>query len=50
MTTQPVIETNVVARDFDHWEIVSARYENGEFHIEFKDGTQGTLAVKQFPD
>ena len=49
MTTQPVIETNVVARDSDHWEIVSANYENGEFHIEFKDGTQGTLAVKQFP-
>ena len=50
MTTQPVIDTNVVARDSDHWEIVSANYENGEFHIEFKDGTQGTLTVKQFPD
>ena len=49
MTTQPVIETNIVAREFDHWEIVSTRYESSEFHIEFKDGTQGTLAVKQFP-
>ena len=49
MTTQPVIETNIVERTFDHWEIVTAHYENDEFHIKFKDGTQGTLAVRQFP-
>lgn len=49
MTTQPIIETSIVERASDHWEIVNANYENGEFHIEFKDGTQGQLAVKQFP-
>ena len=48
MTTQPVIETNIVERAYYHWEIVNARYEDGAFHIEFKDGTQGKLAVAQF--
>lgn len=48
MTTQSVIEPNIVERTSDHWEIVNANYENGEFHIEFKDGTQGKLAVTQF--
>ena len=32
----------------DHWEIVNANYEKGEFHLEFKDGTQGQLATTQF--
>jgi hypothetical protein len=49
MAIQPVIEPNIVERTSDHWEIVSANYENGEFHIEFKDGTKGTVAVNQFP-
>ncbi|MBE9069932.1 DUF2442 domain-containing protein [Leptolyngbya cf. ectocarpi LEGE 11479] len=48
MTTHPAIETNIVERTSDHWEIVNARYENSEFYIEFKDGTQGKLAVTQF--
>lgn len=31
-----------------HWNITSARYEDGNLHIEFQDGTRGIILISQF--
>lgn len=47
--TPQTTEARIVARTDDHWEIIRAHYGNGELHIEFKDGTQGSISTRQFP-
>jgi hypothetical protein len=47
--TPRTTEARIIARTDDHWDIVSARYENGELHIEFKDGTKGSIPTSHFP-
>jgi hypothetical protein len=47
--TPQTTEVRIVARSDDHWDIISAHYRNGELHIEFKDGTQGSISTSQFP-
>jgi hypothetical protein len=42
-------EVNIVPRSDDHWDIVTAYYEAGQLHIEFKDGTTGSIPTSQFP-
>jgi Protein of unknown function (DUF2442) len=49
MTTLYSFEINLLPRTDDHWEIVQARYEAGQFHLEFKDGTTGSISTSQFP-
>jgi hypothetical protein len=39
---------NILPRTDDHWDIVDAYYEAGQFHIEFKDGTVGRIPTSQF--
>lgn len=49
MTTLKSFDINLVPRTDDHWDIVSAHYEVSQFHIEFKDGTTGTIPTSHFP-
>jgi hypothetical protein len=49
MSTLKSFETNLLQRNEDHWDIVNAYYEAGQFHIEFKDGTKGSIPTSRFP-
>jgi Protein of unknown function (DUF2442) len=48
MTTLNSFEVNILPRTDDHWDIVAADYEAGQFHIEFKDGTVGAIPTSRF--
>jgi Protein of unknown function (DUF2442) len=48
MTTLNSFEVNILPRTDDHWDIVAADYEAGQFHIEFKDGTVGSIPTSRF--
>jgi hypothetical protein len=48
MTTLNSFEVNILPRTDDHWDIVTAYYEAGQFHIEFKDGTVGAIPTSRF--
>ena len=42
-------EIRLVQRRDDHWEIVEGHYASGQFHLCFKDGTEGAIATSEFP-
>jgi hypothetical protein len=48
MTTLNSFEVNLLPRTDDHWDIVAADYEAGQFQIEFKDGTVGSIPTSRF--
>jgi hypothetical protein len=48
MTALNPFEVNILPRTDDHWDIVAAYYEAGHFHIEFKDGTVGSIPTSRF--
>jgi hypothetical protein len=48
MTTLNSFEVNLLPHTDDHWDIVNAYYEAGRFHIEFKDGTAGSILTSRF--
>jgi hypothetical protein len=43
-------EVDLLPRSDDHWEIIQARYQSGQFHLEFKDGTTGSIPTSHFPE
>ncbi len=49
MSTEAVFEARLISHTDSHWDIVSARYETGNLHIKFQDGTGGSLSISQFP-
>jgi Protein of unknown function (DUF2442) len=49
MTTLNSFEVNLLPHKDNHWEIVQAHYEAGQFYIEFKDGTTGSIPTSRFP-
>jgi Protein of unknown function (DUF2442) len=48
MTTLNSFEVNLLPRTDDYWDIVNAHYEAGQFHLEFKDGTTGSIPTSRF--
>lgn len=34
----------------EKWDITDARYSSGEFHVEFRDGTQAQIPASEFPE
>jgi hypothetical protein len=42
-------EISLLQRTEDHWDIISAYYEAGYLHLEFKDGTTGSVSTSLFP-
>ena len=49
MTTEAMFDVLLVPHIENHWDIVSARYENDRLHIVFQDNTSGSIPVSQFP-
>jgi hypothetical protein len=49
MTILNSFEVNLMSRTDDHWAIVQAHYEAGQFHLEFKDRTTGAIPTSRFP-
>lgn len=49
MSTEEAFEARIISHADNHWDIVSARYESENLHINFQDGTSGSLAISQFP-
>jgi hypothetical protein len=49
MSTLKSFEINLSPHTEDHWDIVNAYYEAGQFHIEFKDGKEGSIPTSRFP-
>jgi hypothetical protein len=49
MATLNSFEVNLLPRTDEHWDIVEAYYEAGQFHIKFKDGTTGSILTSRFP-
>ncbi|MEL7068339.1 MAG: DUF2442 domain-containing protein [Cyanobacteria bacterium J06581_3] len=49
MSTETSFEVRLVPHANNHWDIVSARYEKGNLHIEFQDKTRGSIPVSHFP-
>lgn len=41
--------TRLMPQHDNHWNITHARYENGSLHVEFQDGTSGSIPIGQFP-
>lgn len=48
MSTKTVVEARIIPHVDNHWDIVSARYQNGSLHIKFQDGTEGAVSTAQF--
>jgi Protein of unknown function (DUF2442) len=47
MTTESS-EARIMSHTNTHWEITRAWYEGDSLHVEFQDGTGGTIPVSQF--
>ena len=50
MTVNAAFEAKIVPHTQNHWDIVCARYEAGSLHIEFQDGTQGSILIDEFSE
>lgn len=48
MTTLNSFEVHLLPHTDNHWEIVKDHYEAGKFHLEFKDGTTGSIPTSRF--
>lgn len=48
MTTETTFEAKLISHTQNHWDIVSACYQDGCLHVEFQDGTSGAIPVSQF--
>lgn len=48
MTTDITFGARLIPHTQNHWDIISARYQNGCLHIEFQDGTSGAISISQF--
>ena len=48
LNMETTFEAQIVPHTENHWDIASARYEDGSLHIEFHDGTSGAIPVSQF--
>ncbi len=46
---EAAFEVQIIPHTKNHWDIISARYEAGSLHIEFKDGTVGAVTISKFP-
>ncbi len=49
MTVEATFEVQLIPHIENHWDIVSARYEAGSLYVKFKDGTDGSIAISEFP-
>ena len=49
MAVNTAFEAKIIPHTQNHWDIVNARYEAGSLHIEFQDGTQGSISIEKFP-
>lgn len=50
MSTDTTFEVRLVPHSESHWDIVSARYSDGNLHIEFQDKTNGSVPISEFPE
>ncbi|MGB3670037.1 MAG: DUF2442 domain-containing protein [Phormidesmis sp.] len=50
MTIETTFEAQLISHTDNHWDIVSAHYEANHLHIEFQDGTRGSIPLSQFPE
>ncbi len=48
MTAKMISEAKLIPHAQNHWDIVSACYQEGCLHVEFQDGTSGAIPISQF--